>query len=242
MIKRLIKADCFDVLPLIAERSIALVLTDFPYGVTKCEWDSLPDLARFWDLTKPLLIPGAPVVSTATQPFTTTLINSNVGWFKYCWIWDKHIPRGFQNAKHRPMQQHEDIVVFAKGAHNYYPIMTLRDKPIKGRVYSKSSVNPISNLDGQVRTYTHKFPSSILREHYDRTQSRAHPTQKPVSLFKYLIETYTKPGDVVLDPFAGRGTTALACEELGNRGYICIERDPEYYSRALEQAQRRKAL
>ena len=54
-----------------------------------------------------------------------------------------------------------------------------------------------------------------------------HPTMKPVALFQYLIANSTKPGDIVLDPFAGSGTTLLACERLG-RTAICIELDPRY--------------
>lgn len=231
----LAEGDCFEFLNYVKDNSVDLILTDPPYGVTREEWDKKIDLDMLWYHFKRILKPGAPVVMTATQPFTTDLINSNRPWFKYCWVWDKHFPRGFQNAKHRPMMRHEDIVVFANGKHNYHPIMVLRDKPVSGKVYGKSKVNPLTNYDGQKRVYTHKFPASIIEGLFDPTQKKHHPTQKPVSLFEYLIKTYTVEGDTVLDPFAGGGTTAVAAIQ-SERIAICCEQDHAYFEVMLGRA------
>lgn len=65
-------------------------------------------------------------------------------------------------------------------------------------------------------------------------KDRTHPTQKPISLMLWCIEQATKPGDVVLDPFCGSGTTGVACLRLGRR-FIGIEREPKYAAIARER-------
>ena len=55
-----------------------------------------------------------------------------------------------------------------------------------------------------------------------------HPTEKPVSLFNWHIEVHTDPGDTVLDPFVGSGTTGVSCAKTG-RNFIGIELNPDYY-------------
>ena len=70
-----------------------------------------------------------------------------------------------------------------------------------------------------------KRDPNILK--FARTANELHPTQKPIRLIAYLIEKSSNAGDIVLDPFLGSGTTALACKKLGRR-FIGIEKDPEY--------------
>jgi DNA modification methylase len=68
----------------------------------------------------------------------------------------------------------------------------------------------------------------------ERGEGNTHPTVKPLALMKYLITLGLPPGGIVLDPFCGSGTTALACKELG-RNYICIEKELEYYQIACNR-------
>jgi site-specific DNA-methyltransferase (adenine-specific) len=68
----------------------------------------------------------------------------------------------------------------------------------------------------------------------ERSEGNTHPTVKPLALMKYLITLGLPPGGIVLDPFCGSGTTALACKELG-RNYICIEKELEYYQIACNR-------
>ena len=73
---------------------------------------------------------------------------------------------------------------------------------------------------------------------------KVHPTQKPAALFKWCLSKYSKEGDLVLDPFAGSGTTALACHTL-NRRFICIEKEVKYVEVArkrLEELQAQQDL
>ena len=145
--------------------------------------------------------------------------------FKYEWVWDKRLPSGFQVAKYRPMQRHENIIIFATGTPNYYPIMT-EQKPRTGKVYSKSDSSPLKYDDGKLKNYSKKNPQSII-EFYKRDAEMLHPTQKPVALFEYLIKTYTNEGETVLDNCIGSGTTAIACINTG-RNFIGIEKEREY--------------
>lgn len=224
---KVIQGDCLEALKTIPEGTVDLILTDSPFAVTKAQWDKGINWTEWWKTVKPLLKPGAPVVMFAVQPFTTDLIMTNRKALKYCWVWDHHYPRGFQTCRFKPMSQHHDIIVFCDGKVNYYPIMEKRDKPVRGKIYGKSDIYPITNYDGKTRTYDYKNPSSIIRGHYDRSQVKPHPSHKPESLLKYLIETYTKPGELVVDPFAGSGSTALAAIDSG-RQYIMIEKEQEF--------------
>lgn len=74
--------------------------------------------------------------------------------------------------------------------------------------------------------YSDRKQTTVL--HFDRPKrSEEHPTMKPVPLFDYLIRNSTKEGDIVLDTFGGSGTTIMACEQNGRKGY-CMELDPKY--------------
>lgn len=67
--------------------------------------------------------------------------------------------------------------------------------------------------------------------------NRLHPTQKPIKAITPLIKVFSKPGDIVLDPFSGSGTTAMAAKELKRR-YIGIELSPEYHKIAKQRLEK----
>ena len=229
-----VNADCFDAMTMLANQSIDMILCDLPYGSTACKWDSVLPLDKLW-LEYKRLCKGT-IVLTASQPFTTTLIASNLLNFKYCWVWNKQFSGNFVQAKRMPLKVHEDIAIFSFGSNKYKPLMEQREKPIKvGRIGSNGDAIPnmssneaMDKLKGKL--YTEKFPTTIL--HFSSREQRGlHPTQKPVSLFEYLIKTYTNEGDTVLDNTAGSMTTGVACENLKRR-WLCIEKDIEYYEKA----------
>ena len=222
---QIIHGDCLEVMPTLPDKSIDMILCDLPYGTTACKWDTVIPFEPLWLQYKRLIKDNGAIVLTASQPFASALIMSNPDMFKYEWIWDKRLPSGFQVAKYRPMQRHENIIVFATGTPNYNPIMT-EQKPRTGKVYSKSDSSPLKYDDGILKNYDKKNPQSII-EFYKRDAGMLHPTQKPVALFGYLIETYTNEGETVLDNCAGSGTTAIACLNT-NRNYILIEKEKEY--------------
>lgn len=230
---RLMLGDCLERMAEIADGSVDMILADLPYGTTACKWDQLIPFAPMWAHFKRVCKPNAAIVLTAAQPFTSALIMSNVKMFKYCWVWDKHIPRGFATAKFRPMMKHEDVAVFCDGKTPYFPELVERAKPVTVKNYAKkgnNSSNSIGDFNtGQSFTYTHKTPDSIIVGCWEANAGKVHPTQKPVALMAYLIRTYTQPGETVLDCCFGSGTTGVACKQEG-RNFIGIERDPAYFA------------
>lgn len=225
----LMKGDCLERMKEIPSGSVDMILTDPPYGTTACKWDSIIPLEPMWEQLKRIIKPNGAIVMTASQPFTTTLIASNMKMFKYCWVWDKKIPSGMSYARFRPMQQTEDICVFTSNGEKtmYNAQMVLRDKPIKGGGMSKGETTNNQNLKALKKTYTHKNPTTLIQ--FDKVRKGSlHPTQKPVALMEYLIKTYTNENETVLDFTMGSGTTGVACKNL-NRKFIGIELDDHYF-------------
>ena len=240
---KLILGDCLTIMPTLPQ--VDAIITDLPYGTTACAWDEVIPFAPMWAEVKRILKPRGVFVTTASQPFTSKLVMSNLEWFKYEWVWEKNRASDFINANYRPMKQHENIEVFsdgdaAPGCINpmaYNPQGFVR-KAI--RKYKDSNLGIGRDRASQHGNYTSKgenFPISILRFGIDNDVE--HPTQKPVALYEYLILTYTNPGDTVLDISAGSGTTGVAAILTG-RNAILIEKDAGYFEvmqRRIAQAQ-----
>lgn len=225
LINKIHHADAMDLLRAIDDNSVDLVLCDLPYGVTACAWDSIIPIEPMWAQLKRVVKQRAAIVLTATQPFTSRLVSSNYEMFRYEWIWVKERGMGFQIAKHRPLMQHESALVFSHQSPNYYPQMEKLDKPYK---YSSASTasksSPIAKMSKFVVVTDEKHPTNIIEIN---REIGLHPTQKPVALFEYLIRTYTRENEIVLDMTCGSGTTALAARKTGRR-FICGDNSPEY--------------
>jgi len=226
--------DCLEVMKTIKDNSIDAIITDPPYGTTACKWDNVIDFDLMWEQLNRIIKPNGAIVLFGSEPFSSTLRLSNIKNFKYDWVWDKHIPRGMQIAKYRPMQKHEMVSVFCNGSINYYPIMTKRDKPVKVKNYGKSESSPLAYNDGEYRIYTHKNPNSIIVDKWMANKGKQHPTQKPVDLMEYLIKTYTKDNETVLDFTMCSGSTMVACRNLNRHG-IGIEKEEKYFKIAQER-------
>lgn len=228
--------DCLELMKNIPNKSVDCVICDPPFGITACEWDKIINYENLWQEYTRIVKQGGAICLFGTEPFSTMLRASNINNYKYDWIWDKHIPRGMHIAKYRPMQKHENISIFTPNGEtpNYYPIMTLRDKPIKVKNYGNSKSSPLASNDRQYRVYTHKGPDSIIVGCWEANKGKLHPTQKPVSICEYLIKTYTKEGCLILDNCAGSGSTLVAAKNL-NRQFIGIEKEKEYYDICVER-------
>ncbi len=232
----LVHADCFDVFPYIADESVQLILCDLPYNVTGLKWDCLLNMQELWKHYERIIKPNGAIVLTAMQPFTTELISSNKKMFKYTWVWNKVKPGNFLTAKLKPMQNHEDIVIFSKAntancnKNNmlYIPQLEKREKVRKYKKEADSDIYARKNTTSIEYTTDFKYPKSILEISNANQKNKLHPTQKPLELMKYLIKTYSNEDDVVMDNCMGSNTTGLACKEL-NRQYIGIEKDKNYY-------------
>lgn len=210
----------------IEDDSIDLVLADPPYGTTACKWDSIIPLEPMWEQIKRMAKKRAAIVMTASQPFTTTLIASNMKMFKYCWVWNKKTSANVGAARFQPLKTHEDIAVFGG---TYRPIMvTGRERMKGGKVRTGAATGSMAPIYYKSDQY---YPISVLDI---KTERGFHPTQKPVALMEYMIKTYTNEGDTVLDFAMGSGTTGVACKNL-NRNFIGIEKDPSYFKIASER-------
>jgi site-specific DNA-methyltransferase (adenine-specific) len=201
---------------------LTVILADLPYGRTRCKWDKALPLDKLWTEYKRIIKPGRAIVLTASQPFTSLLVYSNIKMFRYAWVWLKEQGTNFLDAKKLPLKIHEDILVFSQGRAAYYPQMTTGKPFLRGIHGSSGEVN--SNIQKiAVPNKGTRYPTTVLEFKRERG---LHPTQKPVALFEYLIRTYTQPGELVLDNTAGVFTTVVAALKTG-RLSIGIEKDTE---------------
>ncbi len=233
-LNKIYNEDCLEGMKRIPDKSVDMILCDLPYGTTANKWDSIIPLVPLWEQYERIIKDRGAIVLTATQPFTTKLISSNMDLFKYTWVWNKKKSGNFMLAKYQPMKIHEDIVVFSKETHNYYPIKTPRKKIKESKNYGFGDNFGNSKNDGLTRTYTHRNPQSIIEFSNASQKGKQHPTQKPVPLFEYLIKTYTNEGETVLDNCMGSGTTAIAAINT-NRNFIGFELDETYHTVANER-------
>lgn len=219
----LLHGDCLELMRGLSDASIDLVLCDLPYGTTQCKWDSVLPFADLW-LQYNRLCRGA-IVLTASQPFTSALIMSNPGGFKYCWSWIKTNCSGFANAKKQPLRTVEDVAVFYGRQPTYNPQGVKRLAEPRDRTKETGEFMGRTGFrDGYAQEFT-GYPKNVINIPSERG---LHPTQKPVALMEYLIRTYTNKGDTVLDNCMGSGTTGVACANTGRR-FIGIELDEKYF-------------
>lgn len=230
-LNRIYNMDCFDGMGHIEPGSVDLVLTDPPYGTTANSWDIAPDLDRLWGAIKSVLSADGSAVMTSQTPFDKVLGVSNLPWLRYEWIWKKTYITGHLQAKIAPLKQHENILVFTPATvarRTYNPQGVVR-KPIERR---RNPSRTSSNYGSQQEYYVSEFtgyPRSVLE--YGPDPIKLHPTQKPLELMRYMVRTYSNPGDLVMDPFMGSGTTAVACI-LEQRNFIGFEMDKKYFNLA----------
>jgi site-specific DNA-methyltransferase (adenine-specific) len=229
MKNQVILGDCLEVMKLIPDKSIDAIISDLPYGTTACKWDTIIPFEPLWEQYKRIIKDNGAIVLTASQPFTSALVMSNIKMFRYSLVWDKvnKYTNAF-NANRMPMKRHEDILVFYKKLPTYnpqyrkgVPYTNTRPKG-KGEVVGGQGKSTTLNISTGEKAY----PGSVIAVE-GQTHISLHPTQKPVALFEYLIKTYTNEGDLVLDNCAGSGTTGVACKNL-NRNFILIEKEQEY--------------
>jgi DNA modification methylase len=240
---RLILGDCIERLADIPAHSIDLILTDLPSGASGLDWDQPLDLARLWQHYRRIIRPNHAIVLFATQPYATDIIISNRAWFRYEWIWRKSHKTGFVHATSKPLRQHENIMVFSEGT-------TISSKRSTRRMpFFPQGLLPVPDEQQRFKRFGQRrhsagyresckrdhiweftgYPSSVLEYPADRIG--LHPVAKPVKLLEFLIQTYTRPGAVVLDSAMGAGSTGIACAITGRR-FIGIEKEPKFFSLA----------
>ena len=239
----LMQGDCLELMKKIPDGSVDMVLTDPPYGTTACKWDSAIPFEPMWEQLKRVTKKNGAIAMTASQPFTSALVMSNVKMFKYEWVWEKAVGSNFTALKYQPMKEHESVLVFSDGRHNYYPIKQPRKGSGAARLNYGNKGSKTGETSGRLdfkgftpETYDKEMrnPSSVQYFNNREKVRGLHPTQKPVALMEYLIKTYTNEDDTVLDFTMGSGTTGVAAKNL-NRSFIGIEIDEKYFKIAKDR-------
>jgi len=222
----------------IPDKSISLIICDLPYGcladnrkkqpnirradngkplprmnerITGCSWDVKIDLKAFWEQVRRIRKDvHTPTIHFCTTKFGYDLIKSNEKEFRYDLIFDKQKGVSFLSANKMPMRSHENIYVFSKLGATYY-----RKDVEEEKRCALSVISVMNNPKAKMRT-------------------NRHPTEKPVELYKWLIERYSKPGDTILDPTFGSGNSVFTAFEMG-RSAIGIEKDEKFYKKAADK-------
>lgn len=237
-LNKVIQGDCLEEMKNIPSKSIDMILCDLPYGTTQNKWDSVIDLDKLWEEYYRIIKDKGAIVLTSQGIFTAKLILSNEKDFKYKIVWIKSKATNFLNAKKQPLRKHEDICVFYKKQPTYNPQM------INGEAYDKGiRKDQYTGSYGDfkprhVKSNGKRYPTDIVAYEeqaiddfvYVKTAESEgtvyHPTQKPIELGRYLIRTFTNPGDVVLDNACGSGSFLLSAI-LENRNFIGIEKNED---------------
>ena len=228
---QLFKGDCLEIMKDIPDGSVDMILCDLPYGTTACKWDVIIPFEPLWEQYKRIIKDRGAIVLFGSEPFSSKLRMSNIKGYKYDWIWDKKSVSNPQLAKKQPLKNFETISVFGVGTTGviYYPqgLIEIENPKAKGsKVSNTEKLGHIKRRTDYVQTHTN-YPKALALQ-FPRPSKPLHPTQKPVELLKYLIRTYTKEAEVVLDNCMGSGSTGEACLRT-NRNFIGIEKDDEYF-------------
>lgn len=233
-------ADALCLMARIPAGSIDAIIADPPYDMTELDFEQAIDWVKFWREARRILTrKNSPVILFSQQPFTTDLICSNREGWRDEIIWEKSMPVGFLDANRRPLNCHENIQVFADAAEDYFPQMEWSNENIHKPPASTGAVH--YNKHTRLGTWEDtgsRYPRSVWKFAQRNTAFKKtvtlHPTQKPLPLMERLILTYTQPGEIVLDPFAGSGSTLLAALKNGRR-YIGSDTSLKYVTEARKR-------
>lgn len=229
--------DCLKILDQLIENNIKVdaIITDPPYGSVACNWDKIIPFKQMWTKLNKLLVKDGVIVLFGAEPFSTSLKASNLKMFKYDWIWEKNISTNFLHAKTQPLRKHELISVFYNKCGKYYPIKTTGHIPTQSaKKTSNGNIYYKNNKPEYIGGSTERFPTTILKFDVVDIKNRINATQKPVDLLEYLVKTYSKEGEVILDFTMGSFTTAIACLNT-KRSFIGIELDKKCYQLGKER-------
>lgn len=237
-INKVIQGDCLEVMKHLPDKSIDMILCDLPYGTTQNKWDSIIDLNKLWEQYERIIKENGCIALTSQGVFTAKLILSNEKLFKYKIVWIKSKSTNFLNAKKQPLRKHEDICIFYKKQPTYNPQMTQGESYDKGFRKDQYTGSYGDFKPRHVKSNGERYPNDIVQYEeqniddfiYVKTAESEgpvlHPTQKPIELGRYLIRTYSNPGDIILDNTCGIGSFLLSAI-LENRKFIGIEKNED---------------
>jgi site-specific DNA-methyltransferase (adenine-specific) len=239
----LYQGDCIELLKQQPDHSVDAVICDLPYGTTQCKWDVALDFDALWAQYERVAKPKAPILLFSAQPFTSKLIMSRIDQYRYLWYWEKEKGTNFFRTGNQPLRVIEEICVFSReNGYTFNPQMIPLDKPYRhtmplkhSAITGKGEISASQSAEArEYKVYTHAHPKNLVKFSRDNGNRSLVPTQKPVALLEYLVETYTNPGDIVLDNTMGSGTCGVACKRLG-RAFVGMEMNEQHFQIASER-------
>lgn len=231
------QGDCLQLMKEIPNASIDLILCDLPYNRTHNKWDTLIPFDKLWEQYNRIIKDNGCIALFCDGMFMADLMVSNRKMWRYNLVWDKVLPSGFLNANKMPLRSHEEIAIFYKKPPTYNP-QKVKGKPNHSKGVYKDTANnnygEFKFVDNREKLGDMKHPRSIVPMQKPHPSTMVHPTQKPVGLLEWLVNTYTNEGDTVLDNCMGSGSTGIACVNT-NRNFIGMEMDADYFRLATER-------
>ena len=220
---KLYKGDCLEVMDRLIEEGVKvdMILTDPPYGTTKCKWDNIIPFNEMWKRLNKLTRSDSAIALFGAEPFASTLRVSNIENYKYNWYWKKTTVSGFANAKKMPLKDIETISIFYEKLPTYNPQGLIK---IEAKAKKNSKTHTTREEKGITALNGGRFKGEYTQEY----------TNYPRQILEYLIKTYTNEGDLVLDFTMGSGSTGAACLNA-NRRFIGIELDEKYFNIAKKR-------
>ena len=257
---QLFNADCLQKLQDLSSNSVDCIICDLPFGCllggfdrpgnnenikkktakqTKegCSWDVKIDLDAFWkEIRRIRKDEHTPCLHFTTTKYGFELYNSNPKEFRYDLVWDKGRGVSFLSANTMPMRSHEMVYVFSKAGAYYNRVDISGDFPKSG---PRTRTEDTSTQYGAKRTKevidnTGKRCALSVIQNRTSAGKGKHPTEKPVELYKFLLQRYCPAGGTVLDPTFGSGNSGLAARDLG-LSYIGIEKDKDFFDKAKKK-------
>lgn len=239
-INKIYLGNCLELMNGIPDKSIDAIICDPPYSITANEWDNILPFGEMWKQYERIIKDDGNIILFSSGLFTYKLALSNEKLFRYELIWKKSKCGSPFTAKYMPMKKHENILVFGKPAAKYNPQL-IDGEPYK-RHYTLNKVNNMKYGIKGVETDNKgtRHPSTILDFPQKwRRQDQLHPTQKPVELMEWLINSYSNESDLILDNCCGCGTTCVAAVKT-HRNYIGMEIEEKYYKIAVNRVENEK--
>ena len=234
--------NCLEEMKRIPNKSIDLICCDLPYGTTANKWDSIIPFNELWLQYERIIKDKGNIVLFGTGLFAFKLALSNEKLFRYDMVWKKSKCGSPFTAKYMPLKKHEMILVFGKPASKYNPQM-VEGKPYKRKWTPNKKNNMEYGIKGvQTDNKGTRHPVTVLDFPQKwRRQDQLHPTQKPIELIKWIINSFTDENETVLDNTCGSDTTGIASFELG-RNSISIENDLSIYKLAKKRREEKNII
>ena len=239
----LYNADCLEVIKTLPDESIDLILCDLPYQETGNKWDKMLDLNELFKEYERVIKEDGAIVLTGTFKFGVILYNIAPHLYKYDWVWEKDNGTNAPNVNLQPFRIHENVYVFGKGrvTNGKRTAMKYNPQKTEGKPYCQKSGRMSENWKGGLGTVVTdnkdglRHPKTIQK--FIRDKGGLHPTQKPVELYGFLLNTFAKQGDRILDTHLGSGSSRIAAHRLGF-DFVGIEIDKEYFDASVERFER----